>query len=94
MINRLVDLIKKTIRSAKKDGIAVAIKKIIIFLRFKISRISQKNAASTTCADVLFINGSFLEHPARYRVTHQREQLEQNGISTAEVFHSELNLEN
>lgn len=42
--------------------------------------------------DVLFINGCdySVPHPPRYRVTHQREQLEANNISTDEVFYTEL----
>ena len=42
--------------------------------------------------DVLFINGcdSSVPHPARYRVTHQREQLEAHNISTDEVYYIDL----
>lgn len=45
--------------------------------------------------DVLFINGcgSTVPHPARYRVTHQREQLEANNVSTDEVYYMELQME-
>ena len=45
--------------------------------------------------DVLFINGcdSSVPHPARYRVTHQREQLIANNISTEEVYYVNLKLE-
>ena len=42
--------------------------------------------------DVCFINGCdySVPHPIRYRVTHQREQLEANGISTSEIFYTEV----
>lgn len=42
--------------------------------------------------DVLFINGcdSSVPHPARYRVTHQREQLNANNISSEEVYYIQL----
>lgn len=45
--------------------------------------------------DVLFINGcdENVPHPARYRVTHQREQLEANNISTNEVYYANLQLD-
>ena len=44
------------------------------------------------CKDILFINGCTLPHPQRYRVTHQREQLESNGITTDEVFYEKLDV--
>lgn len=40
--------------------------------------------------DVLFVNGCdpvMAPHPHRYRVTHQREQLESAGVTTDEVFY-------
>lgn len=42
--------------------------------------------------DVLFINGCapMVPHPPRYRVTHQREQLEACGITTDCVYYEEL----
>lgn len=45
--------------------------------------------------DVLFINGcdSSVPHPARYRVTHQREQLSANNITTDEVYYIHLRME-
>jgi len=45
--------------------------------------------------DVLFINGcdSSVPHPARYRVTHQREQLSANNITSDEVYYISLRLE-
>lgn len=48
-----------------------------------------------TFVDVLFINGcdASVPHPPRYRVSHQREQLEANNISTDEIYYMELNAE-
>lgn len=45
--------------------------------------------------DVLFINGcdSSVPHPARYRVTHQREQLIANNITSDEVYYVDLQIE-
>ncbi len=43
--------------------------------------------------DVCFINGCdprIVPHPSRYRVTHQREQLEANNISTDQIFFEDL----
>ena len=43
--------------------------------------------------DILFINGCTLSHPTRYRVDHQIEQLESQGLTTDSVFYGQLNLE-
>lgn len=43
--------------------------------------------------DVLFINGCFLPHPSRYRVSHQREQMLANGVISEEVFYTDLKLD-
>lgn len=42
--------------------------------------------------DVCFINGCdpSVPHPPRYRVTHQRQQLEANGLTTSEVFYTNV----
>ena len=45
--------------------------------------------------DVLFINGCgpSVPHPPRYRVEHQAEQLEANGLSTDSVFYDNLTVD-
>lgn len=42
--------------------------------------------------DVCFINGcdAMVPHPPRYRVTHQRQQLEANGLTTSEIFYTNV----
>ncbi|MFS1512911.1 glycosyltransferase [Chengkuizengella sp. SCS-71B] len=42
--------------------------------------------------DILFINGCTLDHPFRYRVLHQIEQLQFNGYSCDSVFYEDLDL--
>lgn len=54
---------------------------------------SDSELVKKAYADVLFINGCYLKHPSRYRVAHQREQLEAGNISTAEVFYKNLSLD-
>ena len=54
---------------------------------------SDSELAQNCYMDVLFINGCYLAHPARYRVTHQREQLKAGNLSTAEVFYKDLSLD-
>lgn len=41
--------------------------------------------------DILFINGCALPHPSRYRVNHQIEQLESNGLTCDSVFYDQVN---
>lgn len=52
----------------------------------------RKHHFDHSVVDVLFINGcdASVPHPPRYRVTHQREQLEANGITTSEVFYTNV----
>lgn len=53
----------------------------------------QQQELVKTMVDVLFINGcdASVPHPPRYRVTHQREQLEANNVTTDEIYY--INLE-
>lgn len=58
----------------------------------KPKKASRESAVSTNSApDVLFVNGCDLETLRRYRVLHQREQLELFGISTDEVHYTSIN---
>lgn len=41
--------------------------------------------------DILFINGSTLPHPERYRVHHQVEQLVANGFTVDYIFYDQVN---
>jgi Glycosyltransferase len=43
--------------------------------------------------DILFINGSTLPHPTRYRVSHQVEQLNASGISASKIDVGNLSLD-
>jgi len=43
------------------------------------------------CKDILIINGCTLEHPTRYRVYHQIEQLRAGGMTADHVFYDRLN---
>jgi glycosyltransferase involved in cell wall biosynthesis len=47
---------------------------------------------STTreCKDVLFVNGCSLDHPQRYRVDHQIEQLQFNGLTCDKLYFEKL----
>ena len=55
----------------------------------------ERKANYKPMVDVLFINGcgELVPHPSRYRVTHQREQLNACNIVSEEVFYTELKIE-
>ena len=80
---RLVMLGKRVIRKAHPE-------KLKSFLKTAERTIPD---VANAMVDVCFINGcdpTIVPHPVRYRVTHQREQLEANGISTSEIFYTEV----
>ena len=83
-INYLLSKTKKTI---KDEGIFSLTKKVFKYTKNGMKGDKQK------CKDILFINGCTLPHPSRYRVDHQREQLESNGISTDQIFYEQLTLD-
>lgn len=94
-MKRLLNLIKKTFRSLRENGLAVTAQKI---WQFVAARRARKNAPQSfePCMDVLFINGcprEQLPHPPRYRVTHQRDQLLAQNIVSNEVDSRQLSLD-
>ena len=80
-------LIGKTKDTVKSEGITSLAKKTkkYIFNGMKGEKQHYK--------DILFINGCTLPHPSRYRVNHQIEQLESNGMCCDQVFYEKLSLE-
>lgn len=86
-------LVRKVCKTLKTEGIIGVGKKTRSYL--KTAKAIRKNKNDRTFKDVLFINGcdESVPHPARYRVSHQREQLGANNISTSEVYYCELNLD-
>ena len=87
------ELATKTVKTLKEEGLAGVGRKIKNFIQT--AKIAGKDAKYKVYKDVLFINGcdESVPHPARYRVTHQREQLEANNISTNEIYYVNLNLD-
>lgn len=89
-------LIKKASRVLKEEGTEIFVRKTRLYLKNLASgqkMYSDSELAHNCYMDVLFINGCYLAHPARYRVAHQREQLKAGNISTAEVFYNDLSLD-
>jgi len=82
------DLIQKTVSTLKNEGVSAFVQKSKNYVKKKISGRDDKMQA--IYADVLFINGCCLPHPYRYRVQHQREQLAAFGITSSEIYYTEL----
>ncbi|MBQ6483328.1 MAG: glycosyltransferase [Anaerolineaceae bacterium] len=95
-MGRMQYLLNKSKNTLREDGIAVFIKKTILYVgkqKYRIAGGGDDPTPGKVFMDVLFINGCYLPHPSRYRVTHQREQLLANGITSNEVFFEDLSLE-
>lgn len=94
-------LCKKSLNYLRDEGIIGLMDRINVYhgksgkhSSLHVSYIPQSGGEkSHTYKDVLFINGCApsVPHPPRYRVTHQREQLEACNITTGEVYYEELN---
>jgi len=84
---RIKKRFKETI---KEDGLFEAIRKSIIYLKCNFNVYKKKTKFKNVFYDVLFVNGCSLEHPHRYRVSHQMEQLESFNVKCNEVFYLKL----
>lgn len=93
MEDSIKDLVGMTVRSLKREGFKPTAKKVYSYLRYGKSKVEQHGDLKWIYADVLFINGCCLPHPARYRVSHQREQLLAKNIVTSEIFYTDLTLD-
>lgn len=81
-----MDLVNKVKATLQNDGVGAVFTKAKNYIAFKIKVGLKKDEMR----DVLFVNGCTLEHPRRYRVGHQLEQLEANGVSTDEIMYTEV----
>lgn len=87
------ELTAKTLHTLKEEGLISVGRKAKSYVHT--ARTVARDAKDRVYKDVLFINGcdESVPHPARYRVTHQREQLAANNISTGEVYYINLQLD-
>lgn len=95
-MGKINNLREKTTKVLKEEGMSAVLKKGTKYTARKIFHWingAQASSPSDTFADVLFINGCYLPHPSRYRVTHQREQLWAANVSSNEVFYSDISLD-
>lgn len=84
-------LIKKSTQVLKNEGIQGLRKHAKHYIKKK----QERKIKTDTTKDTLFINGcpkDLLPHPPRYRVTHQKEQLEINHYTTDEVYYENIDL--
>ncbi len=92
-------LIEKARQTWKRDGLKALALRTAEYTIYKLSRKKWQEPDagpfSRSFVDVLFINGcdSSVPHPARYRVSHQMEQLIANNIISDEVYYLDLRLE-
>ena len=89
-IRELSDKVKDTL---KEEGLGMVFKKTFSYVTTYRKR--KLEETQNVYCDVLFINGcdESVPHPIRYRVTHQREQLETRNVSTRQVYYINLQLD-
>ena len=79
-------IIKKSLDTIRQKGwgdfFSISFKVLKYTLMTGKKKLSVKN--------ILIINGCHIEHPARYRVSHQLEQLEFNGTSCDKIWYKDL----
>lgn len=90
-MSEVKQLIKKTTQVLRSDGIKGVQKRAKRYMKI---RQEAKNQGESF-KDVLFINGchrDLLPQSVRYRVDHQKEQLESFGLSCDEVYYQNISL--
>lgn len=93
MEESIKDLAGMAVRSLKREGAWATTKKVYSYLLHGMSKDRWKKKYTWIYADILFINGCYIPHPSRYRVSHQREQLLAKNIVTSEIFYTDLILD-
>ena len=89
------ELTVKTVNTFRQDGLGKVGQKAKLYLQHRQEAKQESGYAQGTFREVLFVNGcdATLPHPGRYRVSHQREQLESLGITTGEIYYRNLMLD-
>lgn len=87
-------LIKRSFEELRVGGLKHMLLKIKFYIRDTKGGCGKKaKDVDSIFGDILFINGCFLPHPARYRVTHQREQILAGNMIAEEIPYTELTLD-
>ena len=86
------NMLKKVWKSLSEEGVSGCAQRTKNYVKKKIN---DKRPLNNSYRDILFISGcrEDLPHPWRYRVIHQREQLEAYHISTDEIYYQELKVD-
>ena len=86
------NMLKKVWKSLSEEGVSGCAQRTKNYVKKKIN---DKRPVNNSYRDILFISGcrEDLPHPWRYRVIHQREQLEAYHISTDEIYYQELKVD-
>lgn len=92
-MNKYVTLVKKTYNSIKYEGLLATKKRIAQYVHMNRVRNGTGGDIQGVVADILFINGCYLPHPHRYRVSHQIEELFSKNIICEEVDYAKLTLD-
>ncbi len=79
-------LLKKANATLKEDGAMAVVRKTRNWIAFHVRR----GNGAEVYKDILLINGCGLSHPERYRVNHQIEQMESNGLTVDKFFYTEI----
>ena len=82
----MTELLGKSLYVLKNEGIKGFVDKTKRYVKRKKIKLEH-------CRDILFINGCSLDHPTRYRVKHQIEQLGFVGYSCDWVWYENLKME-
>lgn len=85
-MGRTRELVSKAGESLRRDGVKGFLTKTKNYTAFQI----EKRKRVDEIKDILFVNGCTLPHPERYRVDHQIEQLEANGLTADKVLYTDL----
>lgn len=89
---KFISMGKKTLKVLKEEGITKVARKTAQYINTHIT--GQRDNDGKIYKEILFINGCddmALQHPTRYRIQHEMEQLKANNIDCDEVFYLNLN---
>lgn len=90
IIRKLRKIMFKSGRIISENGFKQFFKISISYLKRKMLK---KKSTNNISLDILFVNGTTLPHPERYRVDHQIEQLSSNGLTANKIYYEDLTLD-
>lgn len=92
---KVAELLNKSVNTLKEEGLGRLGEKAWNYSRAALRQKLSPPSPYEAFADVLFINGcdNSVPHPARYRVTHQKEQLFANNVLSHEVYYLSLRMD-